>query len=583
VRIESFVSPFREVCLYRATVGDIVIHANSLVALRRVLDLGQGQGKTLADSPDFRHMRTVFPASDREEDGFVFLPDAFIRQTVGPASKIKEKRRREALRSLHLLTSGALFTAWETGRLPGNQNALLSAAALTREEVATPDGRGAVWDSRRRLAVSDVYGTLRFTTPLAELPFDKVTPAEARAYDRFRRDYLAQARPYLDPIAVRLTLNDRQVRLQTCILPLVESSRYHDLRKWTGAGTIALNPAELPAATLAAFALHLSPDLRASITRKEYLGDWFFARLDDSALYGRLAEVRALQELRPGAFEAYEQEAEQLLCRLPLLAGVRMGEPRGFDETLRSFAELLHLFAGPFEEESLQPTYRGITIQRVQFDRNSRLAKWMNNTDVPAARRFAPTLYHAKAQGAWYVSFSEAALKEELDRVSERPPIRATDQPGGAEPARQEAPPSFNDALYVAPKAAVKARDGLGFYLEWESHRRALSNAPLWHVLFRAGLLPEDLTARTMRETALHYFGSVPLAPDGSTYRYDPRTDEVVNTRHGTRRQPVLAAGVDADSPLARLLEEFRSVRADLQFRDDGLHTTIVIERQPPR
>jgi hypothetical protein len=583
VTIESYVTPQREVCLYRAVVGDFVLHANSLPALRRVLDTGQGRRPALAESPDFRHMRAVFPVADRDEDGFILLPDAFVRQVVGPASKIKEKRRREALTSLHLVTYGGLFAAWETGSLPPDQRALLSAAALTPEEIATPDGDGAVWDGKRRLAVSDVYGSLRFGTPLVELPLDKVTPAEERAYARFRRDYLAQGRRFLDPIAVRVKLNDREVRMQTCIVPLVESSRYQELRKWTGSGTMTLDPSDPPANVLAGFAVHLSPELRAYITRKDYLGDWFFGRLEDSPVYGRLAEVRALQELHPEAFDAYEQEAEQLFFRLPLLAGVRMGDPRGFNDTLRSFADLLNLFAGPFTEEALRPAYRGVTIRRVRFDPTSRLARMLNNDDVPPARRFAPVLYHAKVEGAWYASFREATLKEQIDRASEQPPVRATDQPEGRVPPKKAGDVAANDSLYVAPKAAVQAKDGLGFYLEWESHRRALSNAPLWYVLFRCGLLPEDLTQRTMREAALHTFGYVPLAPDGSTYRYDPRTDEVVNERHGSRRQPVLHRGIDAGSPLAQLLEEFRSVRADLRFRDDGLHTTVTIERQPPR
>jgi hypothetical protein len=75
----------------------------------------------------------------------------------------------------------------------------------------------------------------------------------------------------------------------------------------------------------------------------------------------------------------------------------------------------------------------------------------------------------------------------------------------------------------------------------------------------------------------------VPLSPDRSDFAYDPRTDEVVNARHGTRRQPVLHAGIDADSPLAQLLDEFRALRADLRFRADGVQTAVTIERRPPR
>jgi hypothetical protein len=58
--------------------------------------------------------------------------------------------------------------------------------------------------------------------------------------------------------------------------------------------------------------------------------------------------------------------------------------------------------------------------------------------------------------------------------------------------------------------------------------------------------------------------------------------DQVVSCRHGTRRRPVLHAGLDADSPLGQLLEEFRGVRADLRFGHDGLHTAVTIERQGP-
>jgi hypothetical protein len=55
-----------------------------------------------------------------------------------------------------------------------------------------------------------------------------------------------------------------------------------------------------------------------------------------------------------------------------------------------------------------------------------------------------------------------------------------------------------------------------------------------------------------------------------------------VNARHGSLRQPVLRAGLDAGSPLAQLLEEFRALRADLRFREDGIHTVVTVERRLP-
>src|SRR5579871_1007760 len=102
-------------------------------------------------------MRTIFRADDKEEDGFVFLSDPFIRQLVGPASKIKEKRRLEALTSLNMVSEGALYTAWTTGRPPADQEAILAATGLKAEEIPQPEGKSLAWDGARQVAVSDAY------------------------------------------------------------------------------------------------------------------------------------------------------------------------------------------------------------------------------------------------------------------------------------------------------------------------------------------------------------------------------------------------------------------------------------------
>src|SRR5260370_30291990 len=118
-------------------------------------------------------MRTSFRNDDKEEAGFLFLSDAFTRQPVGPTSKIKEKRRLEALTSLYMLTHGALFNAWETGRLPDSHRTVLAGANLKAEEVPVPEGKPATWDPARQTAFSETYNTIHFATPLVELPIDK--------------------------------------------------------------------------------------------------------------------------------------------------------------------------------------------------------------------------------------------------------------------------------------------------------------------------------------------------------------------------------------------------------------------------
>src|SRR5262249_47350211 len=153
--IESYVTPRREVSLYRAAGlyrgagGDVVVCSNSPAALRRVLDVRAGKGAALAKAPDFRYMRTTFVRNAKVEDGFVFLSDAFIRRLVGPATRIKAWRRAEARAALTLAGEAALFTGWETGKLPADTRALLAGAALKPAVLEVPEGKPVAWDGVR--------------------------------------------------------------------------------------------------------------------------------------------------------------------------------------------------------------------------------------------------------------------------------------------------------------------------------------------------------------------------------------------------------------------------------------------------
>src|SRR5205807_8160969 len=144
--------PLREVSLHRAIVDDYVIYSNSPIGLRRALDAHRGKAPRLADARDFQYMRTIFRNDDKEEDGFLFLSDAFIRQLVGPASKIKEKRRLQALTSLSMVTNGMLFSGWESAHLPADRRALLTASGLKSEELYAPGGKDVAWDAGRHVA-----------------------------------------------------------------------------------------------------------------------------------------------------------------------------------------------------------------------------------------------------------------------------------------------------------------------------------------------------------------------------------------------------------------------------------------------
>ena len=123
-----------------------------------------------------------------------------------------------------------------------------------------PDGKPAIWDPEKLAAVSEVYNTIQFATPLVEMPIDAVTKNEAEEYRRFRLEYLGLWRQYFDPIGMRVALKDGQVKLDTYILPLIENSAYNNLRAVTGKGTVKLDPSSISSKTLFQYMMHLTTD-----------------------------------------------------------------------------------------------------------------------------------------------------------------------------------------------------------------------------------------------------------------------------------------------------------------------------------
>ncbi len=358
VTIESFVTPLREVSLHRAVVEEYVIYANSRTGLRRILDTYQGRHKALTDARDFAYMRTIFRYDDKDEAGFAYLSDAFIRQLVGPASKIKEKRRLEALTSMYMLTEGALYHAWESGKPPADHDALLATAGLKAEEVYLPEGRPLAWDAGRQVAVSDVYNTIHFATPLIELPIEQVTEAEAQAYRQFRLQYLGLWRQYFDPIGMRIAIDDKRVQLDTYILPLVANSRYNELRRVTGDGTVTLDLGSLSPNTIAQFMMHLSTnvgerravfgifgpggpggpgggaanDLMTLLTAAlDPVGKWVLVRADDSPVYGQLAD---LLERSDEGQDVDIERVTRLIFQMPVMVGMDVKNPLTFAAAL---------------------------------------------------------------------------------------------------------------------------------------------------------------------------------------------------------------------------------------------------------
>jgi hypothetical protein len=589
VTIESFVTPLREVSLHRAVVEEYVIYANSRAGLRRILDTYQGRHKALTDARDFQYMRTIFRYDDKDEAGFAYLSDAFIRQLVGPASKIKEKRRLEALTSMYMLTEGALYHAWETGKPPADHDALLSSSGLKAEEVYLPEGRPLGWDALRQVAISNVYNTIHFATPLVELPIEQVTEAEAQAYRQFRLQYLGLWRQYFDPIGMRIAIDDKRVKLDTYILPLVANSRYNELRRVTGDGTVTLDLGSISPNTIAQFMMHLSTnvgerravlglfghggpggpggavdDLMTLITAAlDPVGKWVLVRADDSPVYGQLADM--LERADEGQNVDMERVA-RLVFQMPVMVGMDVKNPLTFAAALAAARmSVMKSLPGALTWEPLEKPYKDVQIVQIKAT-----PAGMRQVPLGSSRTgrdpFLPAVYYATIDGAFYLTLNEAMLHDFIDRSQEKGKTETVE---------------INSSLYISPGAAKLTRTLVQKYLEKQVHEQALASAPIWYPLYRSGLIGEGANAAAVSSLAEKYYGFVPVSPDGAAYVYDRRAGEVRNERHGSPTRPKPHRTLDENAPIKQLLEQLRTIRADLRFREDGIHTTLTVDRQP--
>jgi len=584
ITIESFVTPLREVSLHRAVIDEYVVCSNSPVGIRRVIDAYRGRMKSLAEAHDFRCTRTVLRPDDPLEDGFLYLSDAFVCKLASPATRIKERRRLEGLTGLYMVTHGALFASWETGKLPNHHNALLSATGLKAEQLVSPDGDAAFWNAEYKIAFSSAYNTLNFATPLIEINIDKVTPGEQEEYEQFRQQFQGAGRQFFNPIGMRIGLGEpggKQLRWETFILPLAQAGQYHELRRLTGDGTVKLDPGIFSEKTVAQFLMHLSPTaderkevgkflngLSRDIPNLNWLGDWFTVRLDDSPVYAKLIEQMIRREIDSRLNAKHLDEDVRLVSQLPLTMGVEIRDPKVFAGVLAMVKRTaMDLLPGAIDWAPIQEPYKGIAIEKFQVRPEAALNAAFGNR---RAEPLTPSLYYALVDGAWWVSCREECIHDEIDAAVRR-------KQG---PKTGEAKIDVNASLHVNPKAGVHTAEFLKFYLEWETHRRAIANAHLLYPLYRGGIISTADNGATIQSAAMKYLGFIPVSPDYSPYSYEGKTDEIVNKRHGSLRRPQLHPGIEKGAPLDQMLEQFRSLRADVRFREEGLHSLVTFRRK---
>jgi hypothetical protein len=547
----------RSLSTYLAVVDGVVLLTSSPWQVEQVSKAIRGRLPRLADADEYRFFRARYPRNEADETGFVVLSDATIRRWCGPRWRIGSSRRVRvdsllaSLQADHLeeLVSGGAGASTIPAPDPGQNPSLRLDPGHLRLS--------------RTGVISNIYGSLLFPTPIAEIPLDDVTQAEASAYTAWRNGYQMNWRGYFDPIAIRLGVQPR-VRLTAdlTVMPLIAGTDYKPFIELSGRSKIAPGDGDLHPGTL----LHaiLALDVESSIMQQGGSQISLITRIPQQVALSWLGHFAALYlDEDPFWAEAAKQPVvENFLMRN--LEKIPLGLHVQVTDGVR-----LALFLGALRAylEQSSPDLLAYETREHNGRRYVRAGERRTGPGGDAAPAGGFALFYAATSDALVVSPNERVVTRFLDRL---------DKSEGKVGPQADRPPVEPHEPWLGESLAVQAsRDGLQL-LEaagqsvWREtlQRQSWSNLPILNEYRR--LFPDRDPVQVHEDL----WGVRPICPGGGRYVWNETWRTMESTAFGCPAAP--KPGPDALGALKNL----RVARFGLTFEEQGLCARVAIDRQ---
>lgn len=199
-RTVSYIStPDGSIRSYYVVDGDYHLVTTCRTMVEWFLATADGHHESLGDSAEFRYTRATMPL-ERDDTVFVYLSPEFFDNLLGAHYQIELQRRLRSAVEIELLPIAGLAARGE------------GKAGTTMEELVAldflPEGFGHHADGSRLVLedgqlVDSLRGARGTFLPVPDVPIDKVTPAEAAEYRRFKESYVEQWGA-MDPVVVAI-------------------------------------------------------------------------------------------------------------------------------------------------------------------------------------------------------------------------------------------------------------------------------------------------------------------------------------------------------------------------------------------
>jgi len=609
VEYTQLTTPDREISVFAASPAPgLHLRSNSLPAFQRLIEViigraGAGQtARSLGAGAEFAYIRTLMPRGAKEEDGFIYLSDPFIRRLMGPQLKLTERRRALCYNHLRMIGHAALLYRTENGKAPESLAALADAQCAPGlfgdAQLACPDGGQYSLAADGMTGVCSRHGDARFLTPCLEIPVTQVKGAEADEYEAFLKEYNQYWRTFFDPIALRVQITPKQYRLETVILPLIDNSIYTRLAETLGGEVEPLDSLPTPRRNIFSVALRLNKEKLLAEQPNNPLDTLRF--LDSTAWGLKLDEFLAKGLGNQLSLHVYDSHPTFDL-NLPSLLGLLVGSFNGrgsslIGEHMLIGAAIIALnspvyIALPVQDEKITDQFLERLDAAVAVEARKRKGPGPLSLDYDFYRyqlkqgqtarsfglRFGPIklrVFWARIGNGLYLASKQYILDDLCEAENA---TAGRDQGPRAHAMGRIRPQNWNLTL-------------ADFQLGWaENNREACLNnlGPLSSIGRAFAATPngnstlsgkehgDDLIEFADRFQAVHSFcpegGRYLLSPDGKTIECS------VHGSAGSPRQPI--APVEANA-LGKLMRDFTDLTATLTFLPEGLRAVVTIDRR---
>jgi hypothetical protein len=625
VKYEHLTTPERDLHVFSAYPEEkIHVRSNSKAAFFRVLAAIKGKdadGKAvtrLGDTTEYAYIRSLMPRGAKEEDGFVYLSDPFIRHMVGPQLKLSERRRMLCYNHLRMIGHAALLYRTEHGKAATSLEELAKAdccpGAFNEGDLRCFDGGKYTLSADGTQGVCSHHGHAQHLVPCCENPLAWVNGLEADEYKQFLDEYNNYWRTFFDPIAVRIQVTPERYRLETIVLPLINNSIYQGLATALGGKPEPLDALPVPKRNI--FSVQARFDKEGLMKRDEFKE----AVAGEKEMRLKLARDLGIPEKDAEKLDLVKFVTKGLGNQvglhiydappmfdlntpelLGLLLGSFNGNTRGLDGEVIPISFLVASLQAPVyialpvqdaqvvDEflEQLDKVLPPLARQRermgfIRFEQDFYKAKLKDKAETPMrcySFSIGPVkwrMFWARIGNALYIASKPFILDDLVAMEAERAEAKekpAPDPEATAHAIVRLRPKNWNQVL-------------ADYQLGWEENNRkacAHNVGPIMSVGRAVAAKGEKSGAELGKEAqrladelyAVHFF-----CPDGGKYVLSDDGKTCSCSVHGNAREPKQGTAPNQTSGPGKVLQEFGGLTASLTFLEDGLHAVIVIDRK---